>query len=114
MKIHAAFRRPADNPFASRRIEALSYRSKVFSWSRLDDRLALHGGRGAVVGPKGNAQFHVVAPLLWVRNSHTGIITNGSFLGMPLTELFESTQNVSQNKTAFYSFSTKSWLRQAG
>jgi len=51
-----AIRRPADNPFAGRRIESLAYRSADFSLRRLEDRLNSLGRRCAVVGPKGSGK----------------------------------------------------------
>jgi len=50
------FRRPADNPFAGRRIESLAFRSPDFSWRRLEDRLDSLGRRCAIVGPKGSGK----------------------------------------------------------
>ena len=56
MSTDSALRRPADNPFAGRRIEALAYRSPDFSWRRLEDRLESLGRRCALVGPKGSGK----------------------------------------------------------
>jgi hypothetical protein len=50
------FSRPAENPFASRRIEGLAYQSPGFSWRRLENRLDDLDRRCAVVGPKGSGK----------------------------------------------------------
>jgi len=49
-------RRPADNPFAGRRVESLAYRSPDLSWRRLEDRFDSLGRRCAIVGPKGSGK----------------------------------------------------------
>ena len=48
--------RPADNPFASRRIDDLSFRFAHLDWAELLDALALNNGRGAIVGPHGSGK----------------------------------------------------------
>lgn len=49
-------RRPADNPFASHRVEGLPYRHRGSSLPDLERRLTALGGRAAVVGPKGSGK----------------------------------------------------------
>lgn len=49
-------RRPADNPFASHRVEGLPYRYRGSSLPALERRLTALGGRAAVVGPKGSGK----------------------------------------------------------
>jgi energy-coupling factor transporter ATP-binding protein EcfA2 len=51
-----ARRRPADNPFASHRVEGLAYRRKGPGLTALRLRLEEIGGRGAIVGPKGSGK----------------------------------------------------------
>lgn len=48
--------RPADNPFAGHRIDALRYRFDEGGVGGLVDALARSGGRGAVVGPHGSGK----------------------------------------------------------
>ncbi|MGD8439755.1 MAG: hypothetical protein PVG53_04420 [Holophagae bacterium] len=48
--------RPADNPFASSRIDGLAYRFGHGDLTMIVERLARHGGRGAVVGPHGSGK----------------------------------------------------------
>jgi len=48
--------RPADNPFASRRIDRLAFRSRGFDADAMIDKLRRQGGRGAVVGPHGSGK----------------------------------------------------------
>lgn len=55
--------RPADNPFASHRIEALAYRGPVVSGEDLDARIDALGGRAAVVGPKGSGKTTLLEEL---------------------------------------------------
>jgi hypothetical protein len=55
--------RPADNPFASHRIEALSFRSAALEWSGLMQRMDNLGGRAAVVGPKGSGKTTLLGEL---------------------------------------------------
>ena len=47
-------RRPADNPFASHRIEGLAFRATGLELARLCRRLETLRGRSAIVGPKGS------------------------------------------------------------
>lgn len=56
-------RRPADNPFASHRVEALPYRYCGSSPRVLEERLADMGGRAAVVGPKGSGKTTLTGEL---------------------------------------------------
>ena len=55
--------RPADNPFASHRIEALSFRSAALEWRDLMQRMDDLGGRAAVVGPKGSGKTTLLEEL---------------------------------------------------
>ncbi len=48
--------RPADNPFASHRVEGLAYRFIGFGLTALRQRLEEMGGRSAIVGPKGSGK----------------------------------------------------------
>lgn len=48
--------RPADNPFASHRVDALPYRGPAISWHDLEHRIDALGGRAAIVGPKGSGK----------------------------------------------------------
>ncbi len=55
--------RPADNPFASHRVEALPFRHRAVSWPDLVDRLDALGGRAAIVGPKGSGKTTLLEEL---------------------------------------------------
>lgn len=48
--------RPADNPFASHRIEGLAYRCNGLDASALRKHLEVIGGRAAIIGPKGSGK----------------------------------------------------------
>jgi len=48
--------RPADNPFASHRVEGLAYRFNGFGLTALRQRLDELGGRSVIVGPKGSGK----------------------------------------------------------
>ncbi len=56
-------RRPADNPFASHRVEALPYRNADASVSGLVDRIREMGGRAAIVGPEGSGKTTLLEEL---------------------------------------------------
>ena len=55
--------RPADNPFASHRVEAFSFRSAALEWRGLMQRMGNLGGRAAVVGPKGSGKTTLLQEL---------------------------------------------------
>ncbi len=55
--------RPADNPFASHRIEGLAYRCNGLDASALRKRLEVIGGRAAIVGPKGSGKSTLLEEL---------------------------------------------------
>jgi hypothetical protein len=55
--------RPADNPFASHRIEALSFRSAGLEWRGLMQHMDDLGGRAAIVGPKGSGKTTLLEEL---------------------------------------------------
>ena len=55
--------RPADNPFASHRIEALPYRGLAVSGGGLGSRVDELGGRAAIVGPKGSGKTTLLEEL---------------------------------------------------
>jgi hypothetical protein len=55
--------RPADNPFASHRIERLVYRADGTSLVGLFERLEEIGGRGVIVGPKGSGKSTLLEEL---------------------------------------------------
>jgi hypothetical protein len=67
--------RPADNPFASRRIDSLRYRHRDLLGRDLLRCLARNGRRGAIVGPHGSGKttlLEEIAPKLdgrvvWIR-----------------------------------------------
>jgi energy-coupling factor transporter ATP-binding protein EcfA2 len=54
--VAAAIHRPADNPFASHRIEGLVYRQDGTTLQDLRQRLEELGGRVAIVGPEGSGK----------------------------------------------------------
>lgn len=56
-------RRPADNPFASHRVEGLPFRHRGSSGPELEERLMGLGGRAAVVGPKGSGKTTLTGEL---------------------------------------------------
>lgn len=55
--------RPADNPFASHRLEAIRFRAPGFSLPGLLARLRSGSGRGAIVGPKGSGKTTLLLEL---------------------------------------------------
>jgi len=55
--------RPADNPFASHRIEGLAYRRDGFSMEELLPHIQGLGGRVAIVGPKGSGKTTLLEEL---------------------------------------------------
>jgi len=69
--------RPADNPFASRRIDRLEYRFQGIDVQSITDRLRKTGGRGSVIGPHGSGKTTLLEHLaerldgrpVWVRLS---------------------------------------------
>jgi hypothetical protein len=68
--------RPADNPFASRRIDGLVYRFQGSGIASVIDRLERNGGRGAIVGPHGSGKttlLELVARRLEGRNLWIGL-----------------------------------------
>jgi energy-coupling factor transporter ATP-binding protein EcfA2 len=58
-----ARRRPADNPFASHRVEGLAYRYDEPGLAAICRRLEAIGGRGAIVGPKGSGKTTLLEEL---------------------------------------------------
>jgi energy-coupling factor transporter ATP-binding protein EcfA2 len=54
--VAAAIHRPADNPFASHRIEGLGFRHDGTTLQDLRQRLEELGGRVAIVGPEGSGK----------------------------------------------------------
>ena len=55
--------RPAENPFASHRIESLAFRCAAVEWHGLVQRMDGLGGRVAVVGPKGSGKTTLLKEL---------------------------------------------------
>jgi hypothetical protein len=55
--------RPANNPFASHRIEGLAFRCAAVEWRGLVQRMDGLGGRVAVVGPKGSGKTTLLKEL---------------------------------------------------
>ena len=55
--------RPADNPFASRRIDRLVYLFRGSGIESVIDRLEQNGGRGAVIGPHGSGKTTLLEAL---------------------------------------------------
>jgi hypothetical protein len=55
--------RPADNPFASHRVEGLAYRSNGLGLAELGRRLRELGGRAAIVGPEGSGKTTLLEEL---------------------------------------------------
>ncbi len=68
--------RPADNPFASHRVEGLAFRTAGSSLAELASRVADLGGRVAIVGPEGSGKttlLHELALLLPGERVEVGI-----------------------------------------
>jgi len=55
--------RPADNPFASHRVEGLAFRAANFSLAELASRVADLGGSVAIVGPEGSGKTTLLRQL---------------------------------------------------
>jgi hypothetical protein len=64
-------RRPADNPFAAHRVEALPFRSDRAEISDIAGRIEEMGGRAAIVGPEGSGKTTLLEELagLWGRGA---------------------------------------------
>lgn len=68
-------RRPADNPFSSRCVETLAFRSHDGGTDTLLERLQESGGRGAIIGPHGSGKTTLLEELarqlenevVWIR-----------------------------------------------
>jgi energy-coupling factor transporter ATP-binding protein EcfA2 len=58
--------RPADNPFASHRVEDLTFRCDEFGYDHLFRRLRKLGGRAAIIGPKGSGKTTLMEELATV------------------------------------------------
>jgi len=89
--------RPADNPFASRRIDRLEYRFQGIDVQSIAERLRLTGGRGSVIGPHGSGKTTLLEQLaerldgrpVWVRlNAQTPrpLASTVSKLPRPITK----------------------------
>jgi len=61
--VAVARHRPADNPFASHRIEGLAFRYNGLGLAALCQRLEEMGGRSAIVGPKGSGKTTLLEEL---------------------------------------------------
>ena len=61
--VAVARHRPADNPFASHRVEGLAFRFNGLGLSGLRQRLEEMGGRSAIVGPKGSGKTTLLEEL---------------------------------------------------
>ena len=67
--------RPADNPFASRKIDGLDFRFNGTDWDEILGHLAFEGDRGAIVGPHGSGKTTLLEQLagrlaseaVWIR-----------------------------------------------
>jgi hypothetical protein len=55
--------RPADNPFASHRVDSLRFRFHTAGWNTVLEELVRTGGRGAVVGPHGSGKTTLLEQL---------------------------------------------------
>lgn len=60
-----------DNPFSTDRVLRERYRLSESEWSRLQEKLSYHCGRGALVGPKGSGKTTLLEDFK-VRLSHPG------------------------------------------
>lgn len=75
MKHKLVASRPADNPFASRKIDQLDFRLRGTDWDGILGHLDLEGGRGAIVGPHGSGKTtfleqlagRLAGEIVWVR-----------------------------------------------
>jgi hypothetical protein len=71
--------RPADNPFASRKIDQLDFRLRGTNWDELLGCLTREGGRGAIVGPHGSGKttllgelaHRLVSEIVWIKLNTT-------------------------------------------
>ncbi len=55
--------RPADNPFASHRVDALPYRGLAMPWNEIERHIDALGGRAAIVGPQGSGKTTLLEEL---------------------------------------------------
>jgi hypothetical protein len=67
--------RPADNPFASHRIEGLPFRHARTSRTDLCRRLEALGGRAAIVGPEGSGKTTLIEELASIVTGDALLVT---------------------------------------
>ena len=67
-------RRPADNPFASHRVEGLAYRWADGDTGGLERRIGELGGRAAIVGPKGSGKTTLLEELARYLSADTVVV----------------------------------------
>jgi hypothetical protein len=86
--------RPADNPFASRRIDGLFYRFQGSGIESVIDRLERNGGRGAIIGLHGSGKTtlleeladHLDGRLVWIGlTAETGRPLESALAALPDT-----------------------------
>ena len=65
-QVAVARHRPADNPFASHRVEGLSFRHEGATPHDLCQRLQRLGGRAAIIGPEGSGKTTLLEELALV------------------------------------------------
>ncbi len=82
--------RPADNPFASRRIDGLRYRFRRGGIGDLKTDLARHGNRGAVVGPHGSGKTTLLDALAGELEGEFARVNLGSDTRRPLSRALSS------------------------
>jgi hypothetical protein len=84
--------RPADNPFASRRIDRLKYRCLHGDLQTIAERLRHTDGRGAIIGPHGSGKTTLLEELadrvdgrsVWLRlNANTARPLGTAFDALP-------------------------------
>lgn len=85
--------RPADNPFASRRIDRLKFRFRHFDTDAVIEKLHRQGDRGAIVGPHGsgkttllhNLADRLTGTIVWIRlNGETTAPAKTAFAALPV------------------------------
>jgi len=81
--------RPADNPFASVRIDALTYRFSHGGVEEILDRLSRHGGRGCIVGPHGSGKTTLLEQVVAGLEKEIAWVRLSAEIGHPLATALE-------------------------
>ena len=94
-------RRPSDNPFASHRIDAITYRPQGATWDELLEGLERLHWRAAVTGPEGSGKSSLLDALA-LRTEGAVLVRLGDRRGSPIrTVLPQLPQPITERHTVF-------------